>query len=247
MAIDPKKLDEISNASGASQSEPVWVKGTNKAAPDSKYSTLEQMQQDVNSQAATRSPEYNKIVQNLYDANFISKSQASQVPSVVKALAYPVQMYQAYASRAGDQSVSFNKWLDWYVSTAEPRGGTGSGGGGGGGGYSGPQRTTTLQNEDDLRRMADQLSAQLVGRAVNDDEFEKALKSVRTAERENPTITTSTTGSTVSQSGISAEGRQDILERSLAKNPEAKDFTMATQMMGWFDEWLGGKPDVRNG
>lgn len=245
MTIDPKILAAIANAAGESQSEPVWVKGTTKAAPDSKYSTLEQLQQDLESQAATRSPEYNKVVQNLYAANFISKSQVDQVPSVVNALAYPVQMYQAYTNRAGDQSVSFNKWFDWYVSTAAPR--EEAGGGRGGGGYSGPQRTTTLQNEDDLRRMADQLSAQLVGRAVNDDEFEKALKSVRTAERENPTVTTSTTGSTVSESGISAEGRQDILERSLSKNPEAKDFTMATQMMGWFDEWLGGKPDVRNG
>ena len=243
MTIDPKILAAIANAAGESQSSPVWVKGTTKAAPDSKYLTLEQMQEDLYGQAALRSPEYNKIVNNMYAANFISKSQASQVDSVASALAYPVQMYQAYTNRAGDQSVSFNKWFDWYVSTAKPR----EESGGGRGGYSGPQRTTTLQSEDDLRRMADQLSAQLVGRAVNDDEFEKALKSVRTAERENPTVTTSTTGSTVSESGISAEGRQDILERSLSKNPEAKDFTMATQMMGWFDEWLGGKPDVRNG
>jgi hypothetical protein len=245
MAIDPEILAAIAAAAGESQSSPVWVKGTTKAAPDSRYLTLEQMQEDLYNQAALRSPEYSKIVQNMYAANFISKSQAGQVDSVANALSYPVQMYQAYTNRAGDQSVSFNKWFDWYVSTAAPR--EEGGGGRGGGGYSGPQRTTTLQNEDDLRRMADQLSAQLVGRAVNDDEFEKALKSVRTAERENPTVTTSTTGSTVSEAGISAEGRQDILERSLSKNPEAKDFTMATQMMGWFDEWLGGKPDVRNG
>ena len=45
MTIDPKILAAIANASGESQSEPVWVKGTTKAAPDSKYSTLEQLQQ----------------------------------------------------------------------------------------------------------------------------------------------------------------------------------------------------------
>jgi hypothetical protein len=236
-------LAEIEKASGGSKSAPIWTKGSKKNGPGNQYRSLEQLQQEVLAQAASRSPGYNKVVQNLYDANFISRSQASQPTSVASALSYPVQMYQAYSSRAGDQAVSFNKWFDWYVSTGK-RPSSGGSGGGGGGGYSGPQKTVTLQNEDDLRRMADQLSSQLVGRAVNDDEFKKALKKVRSAERSNPTVTTSSTGSTVSEAGISAEGRQDVLQRALSKNPEAKDFTMATQMMGWFDEWLGGRPDV---
>lgn len=241
-SVVDKYVNEINNAASSSASQPVWTKGNKKNDPNNRYRTLEQMQNDVLAQSAVRSPEYNKIVNNLYSANFISKSQAGQPTSVANALSYPVQMYQAYSTRAGDSAVSFNKWFDWYVSTSKRES---SGGGSGGGGYSGPQRTTTLQNEDDLRRMADQLSAELVGRAVSDDEFKKALKKVRSAERANPTVTTSTTGSTVSEAGISAEGRQDVLQRALAKNPEAKDFTMATQMMGWFDEWLGGRPDGR--
>jgi hypothetical protein len=242
--ITNKYIQQIATAPGSSTSAPIWVKGDKPSSANNKYSTLEEMQEDLKAQAAIRSPEYNRVVQNLYNGNFISRQQAGQAISVANALSYPVQMYQAYAKRAGGEAVSFNKWFDWYVSTSQPRD-AGGGGSRGGGGYTGPQKTVTLQNEDDLRRMADQLSSQLVGRAVSDDEFKKALKRVRSAERENPTITTPSTGMTVSEAGLSAEGRQDILQRSLAKNPEAKDFTMATQMMSWFDEWLGGRPDAR--
>lgn len=243
--IVDKYINDINNTAGSNDETPIWIKGTSPSAKNNQYLTLKELQQNLYAEAAVRSPNYNKTVQNLYNANFISKTQAGQVPSVVNAMSYPVQMYSSYAKRAGTNAVSFNKWFDWYVSTSQSRGTAGSGGsGGGGGGYSGPQRTVTLQDEGDVRRMADELSSQLVGRAVSDDEFEKALKKVRKAERANPTVTTSTTGMTVSEGGLSAEGRQDILQRSLAKNPEAKDFTMATQMMGWFDEWLGGRPDA---
>lgn len=235
-----KYLPSISNAPGSDDSAPIWVKGNKKTDVNNKYLTFTDMRNNVLAQGATRSPEYAKIVKNLYDANFITREQTNFPTKVADALSYPVQMYQAYSDRAGDQAVSFNKWFDWYVSTSKAQAAGASGGGGGG-----PQRTVTLQNEDDARRMADELSAQLVGRAVTDDEFQKALKKLRKAERANPTITTSGGGMTVSESGLSAEGRQDILQRALSKNPEAKDFTMATQMMGWFDEWLGGRPDAR--
>lgn len=233
-------LSSINNVQTSDNSEQVWVKGNKPGDPNNQIKTLDSLKADILAQAAMRSPEYSRVVQNLYDANFISKQQVNYPTQVAEAISYPVQMYQSYAKRAGDQAVSFNKWFDWYVSTAPARSGEGSGGG-----YTGPTRTTTLANEMDVRRMADQLSAQLVGRAVTDDEFEKALKSLRKAERANPTITTSGVGSTVSESGITAEGRQDVLQRALSKNPEAKDFTMATTMMGWFDEWLGGRPDGR--
>jgi hypothetical protein len=110
--------------------------------------------------------------------------------------------------------------------------------GGAGGRYTGPRASTALANEDDLRRTADALGAELLGRAVTDDEFQRALKKVRSAEMQQPTITTGGAASTVTQSGISAEGRQDIMRDILAKGPEAEEFTKATKVVDWFNQWL---------
>jgi len=113
-----------------------------------------------------------------------------------------------------------------------------------GSGYSGPVTNTTFANEKDLRMMAEQLSSQLVGRGVTDDEFKKALARVRKAEANNPSVSTPGIGSSVSETGLSTEGRQDVLMKALTKNPESQDFTMATKMMGLFNNYIEGRPDA---
>jgi len=108
--------------------------------------------------------------------------------------------------------------------------------------YTGPVATTTMANERDLRMTADALGSDIFGRAVTDEEFQRVLKKVRQAEKEEPTVSQSGTAFSTSQPGLSAQGRQNIMRDALAQGPEAEEFTKATDMMGFFYEWLEGRP-----
>jgi hypothetical protein len=246
MAIDPEILAAIAAAAGESQSSPVWVKGTTKAAPDSRYLTLEQMQEDLYNQAALRSPEYSKIVQNMYAANFISKSQAGQVDSVANALSYPVQMYQAYTNRAGDQSVSFNKWFDWYVSTAKPREESGRRGG-----YSGPVTTvsTTLTDPTTAEAVLDKFSRDLLGRALTKKESDRYLKEYRDIEVENPQVTTTTPKGDARRETVTetAPSKEEMLRQVIAKNPDYQKYQIDTTIMDFLLDDIKAGQEVING
>jgi len=109
-------------------------------------------------------------------------------------------------------------------------------------GYSGPTQTITMASERDLRITADTIASEVLGRGVTDEEFQKVLKKVRTAEQSEPTVTTSGVGRTVTQSGLTAEGRQDIITRALMQGPEAEDFGKATKMMNLFYSALEARP-----
>jgi hypothetical protein len=109
--------------------------------------------------------------------------------------------------------------------------------------YTGPVATTTLANERDLRSTADAVASTVIGRGITDEEFQKVLKQVRSAERAEPTVTTPGVGSSVTQSGLSAEGRQDIIRDALMKGPEAEDYGKATKMMDLFYKTLEARPE----
>ena len=108
--------------------------------------------------------------------------------------------------------------------------------------YTGPVTTTTMASERDLRLTADTLASDILGRAVTDEEFQRVLKKVRQAEKQEPTVSQSGTGFSATQQGITAQGRQDVIRDALAKGPEAEEFAKATDMMGFFYEWLEGRP-----
>lgn len=111
------------------------------------------------------------------------------------------------------------------------------------GAYSGPRETITMASERDLRTAVDAMASQVLGRAATEDEFKKALEQVRTAERTEPTITTTGVGRTVTQSGLTAEGRSDIIREALMQGPEAEDFGKATKMMDLFYSALEARPE----
>lgn len=192
---------------------------------------LSQMQQDVLAAGAVMSPEYQYYENALIKGRFMSKSYAGKPQFAAGALEFAAKLYNAYAAKGGDKP--FPQWLDWYANSMpkDERGG-------GRGGYSGPRAQVSYANEGDLRRTADALGAELLGRAVSDDEFEKVLKRVRSAESSEPTVTSGSGATSVTQTGISAEGRGDIMRDILAKGPEAEEFTKATKVMGMFNEWL---------
>jgi len=108
--------------------------------------------------------------------------------------------------------------------------------------YTGPTETRTMASERDLRLTADTLASDILGRAVTDEEFQSVLEKVRKAEQAEPTITESRTGGTTTMQGLSATGRQDVIRDALAQGEEAEEFAKATDMMGFFYEWLEGRP-----
>jgi hypothetical protein len=123
------------------------------------------------------------------------------------------------------------------------KGGAVSAGGDDRGAYTGPRATVTMASERDLRAAVDAMASQVLGRAATDDEFQDALKQVREAERTEPTITTTGVGRTVTQSGLTAEGRSSIIQEALMQGPEAEDFGKATKMMDLFYSALEARPE----
>jgi hypothetical protein len=120
------------------------------------------------------------------------------------------------------------------------RGGPGRAGKQGGAG--GPRASVTFASEPDLRSTADAIGSEVLGRGVTEEEFQRVLKKVRSAERSQPTVTTRMGGQTVTESGITAEGRKDLITDMLMQGPEAKEFTQATTMMDAFYKALSEGP-----
>lgn len=104
--------------------------------------------------------------------------------------------------------------------------------------YSGPRKTYAVQSEADVRELADTVAMEMIGRGISDDEMAKILKKVRKAEMAQPTVSTTTPGSTTTEYGLTPTGRQDIIENIIAKKPEYAEFQKATTLMSWFDRAL---------
>lgn len=122
---------------------------------------------------------------------------------------------------------------------------SGNGPGGGGRGYSGPVSTVTNYNEADLRIMADSIGSEVLGRGVTDQEFKKVLAKVRAAEAANPSVSGGAAAASMTNvSGLSQQGREDVMTRALLKQNGAEEFTLATKMMGLFNQALEGRPDA---
>lgn len=115
-----------------------------------------------------------------------------------------------------------------------------SGGGSGyyGGGGGGSSTSINLTNREDARAVIDQLAISMIGRTVDDKEFEKYYQVLTSAERANPTTVAMEGGTVVQQSGLGSSGRQAILEQALRENEDFADFQMGSQMIGMFQRYL---------
>lgn len=145
----------------------------------------------------------------------------------------------AEAAYAAGQRVSPWDYLEsWAQEPAAGRSGRGGGFGGGGG----PTARVTMMNERDLRMTADSIASEVIGRGVTDQEFQKILRRVRSAEMAEPGMTRVQGNAVVTEPGLSSEGRQDIITQMLMQGPEAEDFTKATTMMDAFYKALSEAP-----
>jgi hypothetical protein len=111
-------------------------------------------------------------------------------------------------------------------------------GSGRGSGYAGPSRSVVVAAESDIRATADAVAMEMLGRGVSDEEFQRIVRRTRKAEQAQPQVTTSGPGMSVTEQGLTAEGRQDIVQNILAKKPEYAEFQKATTLMSWFDRAL---------
>jgi len=221
------------------EDKPIWVKGSKKGSPGNQWQTPTQMQKDLLAQAAERSSSYNKTVNGLYNAGFISKAQRDQPTSVAAALAFPTSMYSAYADRVGDSAVSFNKWFDWYVSTSDSPSESG------GGGYSGPTTTksVTLTDKADVKSSLNSFAIEMLGRNLTDRELKKYSKEYRSEEKNSPQITTNTPGGLGKSSSVTKQtkSRDEIARDILQDNPAFSDNVIKTDVLDMFFNRLGGK------
>lgn len=150
-----------------------------------------------------------------------------------KALAGSAEM-----TKLGQTTTAF-EWLSGYTQSLADGGQNGPGGGGRG--YSGPVSQTTLMDEQDVDRTANALALELIGRPLSQQELAKITKRLRKAEYANPTVTTPQgPGGSVTQSGLSAQGREDVLREVIAQNPEYEQFqvdhTVLDTMLAAFDK-----------
>lgn len=142
----------------------------------------------------------------------------------------------AAATKAGKPMTVF-EWLSNYAAQFGAAGVNGPGGrgpgGGGGGGYAGPTTSVSYDPaaKPDVRAIADGVAQEMLGRVVTDDELQRIMKRVRKYEEANPSVRVSDSqpGSNVSRTtapGATNAGRQEIVEKLLAKNPDFVPYQM---------------------
>lgn len=115
------------------------------------------------------------------------------------------------------------------------------------GGYSGPVAQTTFMDERDVDRTANALALTLIGRPLSAKEMAKVTERLRSEEKANPTVTTPGVGSSVTQSGLSAEGRADVLREVIAENPEYQQFQVDTTVLDTMLSELNKREQMVNG
>lgn len=125
----------------------------------------------------------------------------------------------------------------------QPSGGTR----GSGAAYSGPQRTITEMAESDIKKSANTIALELLGRPVEQKEMDRIVRKMRRAERDQPTVTTSTPGQTISQQGLTAQGRDDILRDLISDNPEYEQFQVNTTVLDSMLGFVNRKKQVSGG
>lgn len=124
---------------------------------------------------------------------------------------------------------------------------SGGGSGSGRGGYSGPTSSTTFMDERDVDRTANALALELIGRPLSQKELSKVTKRLRSEEAANPTISTPGVGSSVTQSGLSAEGRADVLREVISENPEFQQYQVDHTVLDAMLAGLNKREQMVNG
>lgn len=207
-----------------------------------RYQTLSQMQANVLSWAANRSPEYATFAQNMVDAGFLPESAIDQPTSAANNLQYPVQVFQAY--RAGGGTMVFNEWFDWYSSSAKAAREDDSGSGGG---FAGPTRSITRMNQSDIETSADNVARDTIGRGLRKKETAEAVEAMREAETSNPTVSRVSGDTRVTEQGLSEDERRKILQQVIKDNPDFVPYQFDTTVLDAIGRQIEKAQEMFNG
>jgi hypothetical protein len=115
------------------------------------------------------------------------------------------------------------------------------------GGYKGPVAQITEMAESDIRKSANTIALELLGRPVDEKEMDRIVRKMRRAEREQPTVTTAVPGRTLTQQGLTAQGREDILRDLISENPEYEQFQVNTTVLDSMLDFVNRKKQVSGG
>lgn len=92
-------------------------------------------------------------------------------------------------------------------------------------------RRISRTSERDLKLTADAIASEVLGRAITDEEFNKIVSKVRSAEVSDAPM-----------GGLSAAGQQDLIRDELMMSPDSEEFGRATKMMDLFYSALESRP-----
>jgi hypothetical protein len=152
----------------------------------------------------------------------------------------------AEMSKIGQPTTAF-EWLSSYSQDLDMGEAAGGRSGSGRGGYTGPTSSTTFMDERDVDRTANALALELIGRPLSQKELSKVTKRLRSEEAANPTISTPGVGSSVTQSGLSAEGRADVLREVISENPEFQQYQVDHTVLDAMLAGLNKREQMVNG
>jgi hypothetical protein len=229
-----------SSVPSTADSRPVMINyaGTTQkyGSPRPVFSNVYQQQQNLASIRATNAPQYKAIVELMRRRGYLGP-RTNSIDAINNA--WRELNKDAAASLEAGDSTLVKTPTDLLIGDrggedipVGPRGGSGSRA------YTGPVQSVTVQAESDVRATADTVAMEMLGRGVSDEEFQRILNRTRKAEQAQPQVTTSATGMSTTQQGLTAEGRQDIVQNIIAKKPEYQEFQKATTLMSWFDRAL---------
>jgi hypothetical protein len=114
--------------------------------------------------------------------------------------------------------------------------------------YDGPVESVTKLSEADITRMAYDAAEALLGRQPTQAEINKIIKKTRKAETAQPDVRTQEgPGRTVTQQGLSKEGRDAILSEVLMSSPDYADYQIDSTVMDMMLNNLRRGQDVARG
>ena len=180
-----------------------------------------------NWQQITRDPDMYGALTQAY--NIAYRKPANYRPNLMQLQSFHDSVYTDAARLAG-QKVTPQQVLGTLLNPAM-MGITDPFGEGRKGAYTGPRESITVMAESDINATANALALEMIGRPLNDKELARVTRRIRGAEMEQPQVTTGTAARTVTEQGLTAQGREDILRAVIASRPEYEQYQVDTTVL----------------
>lgn len=177
---------------------------------------------------------YNLLVDNLRAGNFLG-AKAKSATSIKEAFQMAAKEAAARVDAGQQTEVDL---LEYIASKANGgQGATGSGGSGSGG-YSGPVSSVSTMDPQSAAMLLNRLAVDKLGRNLTDDELAQYTKDFRAGEMRNPTVSSGSGPTRLTQEGMSDT---DLADQIIRENPVFADNVLKTDVLDMFFNRIGGK------